>query len=320
MMRVFRRDLLKTLNQFMIIMNEGDPGFRINLPDIQTQDCTTEILSRSINYLVYSREEKKNDDFSIDCHIARELAYDFIMREACLFDEQNRALSAAVLVSPHLDTQEKTSLFQSLLITLILDGQLQEAWELAYIFGACSWIRKNHEKNGTLQRGNEKQAIQISRKLKLLTKFAKLIAENKLPTKMGLRIETFGESFDAAQHTRLLQDMEIRAFIPNAPNNGRKVEYYQISSHTDASLANSFPSIPTAQKIVQNRDETLAPWSSIVPSLNPNMAQSEIRTIRESLGPVYWFLLIQFEMTELQSVEDLEAFLDNLHKIGMTLI
>jgi hypothetical protein len=75
----------------------------------------------------------------------------------------------------------------------------------------------------------------------------------------------------------------------------------------------------TSDEKLPCEEPTIALGRSIKPLENPEMAQCEIRRIRESLGAAYWQLLIQFGMGELESYEDLEAFVEKLDRIGLEL-
>lgn len=228
------------------------------------------------------------------------------------------------------DLEQNLVRLHACMIALIARGDSGSARELSRMTDALLWIHGNLDISGMLKPRYDKGLGPEKQHIKLLLGLAHMLRAGKLPTHKALREEVFGKSMDAGNFSRLLKGLKVAKFIPR-----------ETTRPKDKSVSTFYPIKPLSEDLGQ-RDEYIrliashrqsgtrggnlfevepdtAPYCSIKPSGNPEMAHCEIRRIRESLGAAYWQLLIQFGMGELESYEDLRAFVEKLASIGLEL-
>jgi hypothetical protein len=215
-------------------------------------------------------------------------------------------------------------------IALIARGQLRSACELARMAEVLLWIHLNLDSMGMLKPPYDKKFGPEKNRLKLLHYLASCIQRSVFPTLKTLRIEVFGDDMDNGNFSRLLNGMLIRDFIPGETTARKEnsaltfhpirplLEGWSVTDEYIRLIASRYPDRKPYGNLA-DAEPDIAPFCSIRPSGNSEMAQSEIRKIRESLGAAYWQFLIQFGMGELETPEDLQVFVERLASIGLEL-
>jgi hypothetical protein len=225
--------------------------------------------------------------------------------------------------------EEKLMQLHACMIALIARGQSGRASELAQMADGLLWMFLNLENQGMLKPYYDKKFGPKKNQLKLLLYLVRCIQTGFLPTRRTLRIKVFNKDMDEGNLSRLLNGLEIAKFIPrdtNARKGDNEFTFYPIIRPLDGWPNGEYIKFIASKKIDQSQSENLvdaepdtAAYCSIRLSGNPEMAQCEIRRIRESLGPAYWQLLIQFGMGELGTHQDLQVFVERLASIGLEL-
>lgn len=228
------------------------------------------------------------------------------------------------------DLEQNLVRLRACIIALIAAGDLESASKLLRMTDELLWIHGNLDITGMLKPGYDKMLGPEKQQIKLLVGLASMLQEGNLPTRKALRIELFGNKIDAGNFSRLLKGLKVAKFIPREstrPKDPNASTFLPIKPLSDGleqrkeciKLIVTKGRYGTHDKNLSRVKHHTAPNCSIKPSGNPEMAHCEIRRIRESLGAAYWQLLIQFGMGELESYEDLSAFVENLASIGLEL-
>lgn len=215
-------------------------------------------------------------------------------------------------------------------IALIARGQLRSAFELARMAEGFLWIHLNLEVAGILKAPYDKMLGLEKKRIKMLLYLAQCIQRSVFPTHKTLRVEVFSDNMDSGNFSRLLKGLEVAKFIPRnttRPKDRSVSTFHPIKPLLDGfGKRDEYIKLIASQRPIGTREGNLSDVEpdtalsySIKPSGNPEMAHCEIRRIRESLGAAYWQLLIQFGMGELESHEDLKAFVEKLASIGLEL-
>jgi len=216
------------------------------------------------------------------------------------------------------------------MIALIARGDSGSAREWSRMTDELLWIHETLDISGMLKRPYDKGLGREKQQIKLLVGLAGMLRAGKLPTLKALRMEVFGEDMDAGNFSRLLKGLEVAKFIPRdttRPKDPSVSTFHPMKPLSDGwAQRDEYIRLIASQRRSGTRGGNLsevkpdtAPYCSIKPSGNPDMANCEIRRIRESLGAAYWQLLIQFGMGELESREDLKTFVEKLASIGLEL-
>jgi hypothetical protein len=227
------------------------------------------------------------------------------------------------------DVEQNLVRLHACIIALIARGDSVRVRELSRMTDDLLWIHRNLDISGMLRPPHDKGLSSEKQKIKLLVGLARMLQAGKLPTVKALRMELFG-NIDAGNFSRLLNGLGVAKFIPREttrPKDPHASTFFPIELLPDdvvqmlgyRKLLKSQRATETSDEKLPCEEPTIALGRSIKPLENPEMAQCEIRRIRESLGAAYWQLLIQFGMGELESYEDLEAFVEKLDRIGLEL-
>ncbi len=200
---------------------------------------------------------------------------------------------------------------QSCMMALIAQGYAQKAADLGHLAGACFWIKRHKAGRDAdmLKAGPRKKCSKVIDRLQILLQLQALLAQGKIPTKKTLRISSF-LSKDGSNFTGLLKGMAIETLLPNEAKLRKALKDSSGTLHPGW-VFRGLPGEESENYILVVR--------SSKPAGNRKIADVEIRRIKESLGPVYHMLLIQFGMRELQSTNDLRVFECRLAKLGLEL-
>ncbi len=283
-------------------------------------------IALALEYIVLDTEELKECGGTIrSFEFGRELVSDLILKT--VFNNPDDENFPERLPG---NLEEKLIKLHACMIALIARGQSGSACVLARMADVLFWIFLNLDSAGMLKSPYDKMLGPDKNKIKLLLYLARCIQSGVLPTKKTLRVEVFGENRDEGNFSRLLNGMELRKFIPRettARKEGSALTFHPIRPLSEGwGLSDEYIRLIDSkypdQKPYGNQSDAepdTAPYCSIRPSADPEMAQCEIRRIRESLGAAYWQLLIQFGMGELETPEDLKVFVERLASIGLEL-
>jgi hypothetical protein len=213
---------------------------------------------------------------------------------------------------------------QSCLIALIARGEVQGAVDLARSVGACSRIITHWNRSDLLEPGYQKRFGPELDRLRILATLSSQLENGCIPTLKALRISAFSQEKDAGDFNRLLVNMKIKELLPNestGSGNPPTGTLHQGMFPVDSDLASEFPESASQLKAINNKiSEIDDSWQQgLKPSGDTTMIDVEIRRIKESLGPVYHLLLIQFGMDELETTEHLDLFIAHLSGLGLEL-
>lgn len=282
-------------------------------------------MALGLEYIIFDAEEfweskAKIGSFEFGYKCATNLVLEHVLR--------NHA-EASPFQSMGEDSEVTLTRLQACMIALIARGETGRAYELARMTDGLLWINENLVSTRMLHPPYDKIHGRDKQRIKLLLDLAAFIQDGKIPTHKTLRIEVFGGNMDSGNFSRLLKGMEIAKFIPRdstASKGDKGLTFYEIRRPLDGWPNEKYIKFIASKKIDQSHSENTvdaepdtAPYCSIRPSGDPEMAQCEIRRIRESLGAAYWQLLIQFGMGELETPEDLQVFVERLASIGLEL-
>lgn len=224
------------------------------------------------------------------------------------------------------DQQDRTSLVNQIhacMIALIARGEVQNAVDLARLAAALRCLAVEND-DVSIKEGHNKKVSTAREQLKILVVVISFIGVWEIPTKKAVRLEAFDNRMDPARFSRLISGMAIVNALPDDPTNlGDKDsgKTFDVKPGNVSAFSLIDGGSAAKRKIINDRVNFQATREmlSLKPSGDPNLVHSDVRKIKESLGPVYFLLLIQFGMGEIDKPEDLDRFVNNLSDIGLEL-
>ena len=282
------------------------------LPWLESFTSLSDIIARlgkSFEYIVSDCEGLKEFGGEV-------LSYEYGLQ--CILDWARIALSfSAGSNSPMPESEDEAGRLvievQSCMMALIAQGYAQKAADLGRLAGACFWIKEHNagEDEDTLKAGSRREYGKDIDRLKILLHLRAMLAQRQIPTKKALRLSAL-RGKDGSNFTEILKGMAIQPLLPDEAKVRKALKDSSGTLHSGW----VFREVPGEE----NENYILVEWSS-KPTGNRKMTVTDvkIRRIKESLGPAYHMLLIQFGMPELQSTRDLRVFECSLAKLGLAL-
>lgn len=289
-----------------------------NLPNIVAR------LETSLAWIVADAEELEENGGEIRSY---EAGLEFVIELAMAVLFEPKANNASQMGNA-CDLSDLVRKIQSCLIALIARGDVQKAFDLARLAGACRWVQRYMNEEKFVRPGARNDLSSHPNKLKLLVELARWLKQGRIPTHKALRIAVFPAGKDPGDFNDLLKGMRIHAELPKESTGrgnpekgslhpGQVIKVEKAMSERTASP--DFVKFSDVQEEIAEKigTVTLTAQQSLQPSGDPLLVDSEVRRIKESLGPVYSLLLIQFGMGEIEEAEKLELFVKHLDDLGL---
>jgi len=207
-------------------------------------------------------------------------------------------------------------------IALIVRGQAQQAFNIGCLVGALKCFKANDEDEfQPFEEGKIKSSGPDLARIKILGIVFLWLKQEIIPSKKFIRLAIQKEPMSDAQFSRYLKPLRIRKLLHANPkhselNDRGLLEDLKLPKLDPLPVCND-----ASQRLREANDklDTLATSQmlSLKPSGDPDLVDNDVRRIKESLGPVYFLLLIQFGMAEIEEPEELMEFVQNLSDIGL---
>ena len=246
------------------------------------------------------------------------------MHLSTLFDVQSLA---ARITSFRLENNKKNNDEETLelikhinssLIALIARGEVNLAADIIHFAGTLRSLC-----DGELD-GNKNKKLNIPlEQIRILLALFSFLGEGKIPTKKALRLK-YNSRVDNGRFSNLLNGMDIKDALPDNPKHpdgdkDGKVWNVMAKEYQSEGIMNDGEAERRAACYDGSRFTTTHTFHARR-SKQYKGFELKMRNIRKTLGPVYWLLLIQLGMPDIEQEADLDRFVQGLSGLGLKLI